>query len=79
MTSSFLDGINAISGLVGVGGDLFRATRDEPAQQFDTKSCLRGVVERDHALAARLRPKIAAGPGGFDLSRSFKQEPIEWH
>ncbi len=69
MTSSFLDGINAISGLVGVGGDLFRATRDEPAQQFDTKSCLRSVVERDHAIAAGLCSKIAAGPGGLDPSR----------
>ena len=77
--TSFLGAINAISGLVGIGSTLFQATRDEPAQQFDTKSCLRGVVERDHALAARLCPKIAAGPGGFDLSRSFKQEPIEWH
>ena len=44
MTEAFTGAVSAISGLVGVGGDLFRATRDEPAQQFDTRPPFRGTI-----------------------------------
>ncbi len=56
----------------------FNVKRIKPETVWN-KASERGVVERNHALAAGLCPKIAAGPCELGPSRSFKQEPIEWH
>ncbi len=41
---SFTGALSAITGLVGAGGTLASAFRDEPAQQFDTRPPFRGTI-----------------------------------
>lgn len=44
MTEAFTGAVSAISGLVGVGGQLFQATRDAPEQQFTSRPPFRGTI-----------------------------------